>query len=223
MLTLVSGFSTEVGWNGFARRIGDGSEFLVEDILVYPQVVSAADSDTDPEAYRDWLHGFEPDKLRLIRFHGHSHVNMSPTPSGQDFKWQSELTSGLRKDMFYIFLIMNKGLSFTVRVYDMKCNTVFDTDEVEVQVEDMDLDGFLQEAKSVSLHHSQVSKPAKSSGVAQVAQIPQIGRNSTKAKTKKKYGSALDQDEDLAGYGYDPYGGYGYYDDESDYLSRFGL
>ena len=76
MLTLVSGFSTEVGWNGFARRIGDGSEFLVEDILVYPQVVSAADSDTDPEAYRDWLHGFEPDKLRLIRFHGHSHVNM---------------------------------------------------------------------------------------------------------------------------------------------------
>jgi hypothetical protein len=41
--------------------------------------------------------------------HGHSHVNFSVTPSFKDDRHRKGLTAQLTPDMFYLFLILNKG------------------------------------------------------------------------------------------------------------------
>lgn len=52
MVKLLEGFETEVAWHGIAKRDSeDDSIFWIEDILVYPQVVTGATVNTDQEKY----------------------------------------------------------------------------------------------------------------------------------------------------------------------------
>ncbi len=138
MLMLVNGTDKEVGWHGLVHRAEDETkdEYIVTDLLVYPQEVTGATVTTDQSKYETWLMGHEDEVFNQIRLQGHSHVNMSCVPSPTDTSLYDRIFSQLEEDMFYVFLIWNKRNERMVRIYDMAKNMFFDTDDVTVQVLD---------------------------------------------------------------------------------------
>ena len=135
MLTIIMSQTEEVGWHGVIERT-DKDSYLLTDILVYPQQVSAANIDTDEEEYAQWLIGIDDDVFPKMHFHGHSHVNMDVGPSSTDMGHRQKITSQLRPktDDFYVFMIWNKRLEWSGAVYDMATNTLFDTEDIDVVV-----------------------------------------------------------------------------------------
>ena len=152
MLSLVQSFDKEVAWHGVAKRGDDPEkdEYIIENILVYPQEVTGATVTTDQEKYQTWLYSLEDEEFNNIRFQGHSHVNMGTTPSSVDTNLYEGILEQLEDDMFYIFLIWNKKNDRTIKIYDLKKNILFETSDVEVLVYDGEcgLLDFLDDAKN---------------------------------------------------------------------------
>lgn len=150
---LLREFDKEVAWHGVATR-GDNpelDEYLIEDILVYPQEVTGATVTTDQEKYQTWLYEHDDDVFNNIRMQGHSHVNMGTSPSSVDLALYEKILSQLDDDMFYIFVIWNKRLEKTVKIYDLKKNVLFETEDVTVKVfqEEGGLTKFIEDAKEL--------------------------------------------------------------------------
>lgn len=133
MLMLVFGYSSEVAWHGVGRRGNEEqNEYLIEDILVYPQSVTGAYVDMDHEGYNKWIFdNRDNEQFANIRLQGHSHVNMPVSPSGTDLNHFKELLSGIAPDEFYICTIWNKSLNHNTRIFDMKKNIFFEPGEVD--------------------------------------------------------------------------------------------
>lgn len=153
MATLVSEFDKEVAWHGVAKRGDDKSkhEYIVSDIMVYPQEVTGSTVNTDQTKYQNWLYSFDDDTFNNIRFQGHSHVNMGATPSAVDLTHQNSILEQLNDDMFYIFIIINKKHDKTIKIYDLAKNMLFETKDVTIQFIDdgLGLREFISEAKSM--------------------------------------------------------------------------
>ena len=153
MLTLINEFNDEVAWHGVARRGDDPTkdEYIISDILVYPQEVTGSTVTTDQTAYEQWLADLDDDTFNNLRFQGHSHVNFSVFSSSVDTNHQESILAQLDKSMFYIFMIWNKKLEFSAKVYDLAKNILFETSDVEVRIfgSDDDLDAFLKNAKEI--------------------------------------------------------------------------
>ena len=153
MLTLVKEFDKEVAWHGVAYRGEDETknEYYISDILVYPQKVTGATVNTDQEKYEMWLMQHNDDVFNNIRMQGHSHVNMSVSPSCVDETHQAKILEQLEDDMFYIFLIWNKSGAKFIKIYDLKKNILFETADITVEVLDdgSGIDEFLAEAKKI--------------------------------------------------------------------------
>lgn len=132
MKALVDEFDKEVAWHGIAKRREEEGEYIIEDILVYPQTVSASTVVTDQEKYQMWLYEQEDDVFNNIRMQGHSHVNMSTSPSGVDTTYYQGIIDQMSDDMFYIFMILNKKGSRHVEIWDKKINTIFETADITV-------------------------------------------------------------------------------------------
>lgn len=149
MIALVMQYSTEIAWHGVAERCDGG--FLVKDILVYPQIVAGATANTDQEEYQKWFMHLDDDIVNHMRMQGHSHVKMSTSPSGVDTAYYDKIIAQLGKEDFYIFLIWNKSMSRTVKVYDMKENVMYEDKDIRIALveEGYDMDAFLSEAKRV--------------------------------------------------------------------------
>ena len=148
IVTLVTGFSDEVGWHGTVSRIGD-DEFVIEDIFVYPQEVTGSTVNTDQMIYTEWLYSLDDETFNKIRMQGHSHCNMGVSPSGVDDNHRQKLLDQLDPDMFYIFMIWNRSLSVHTLVYDMARNILYEDDDVDVKlVSDDAMDEFLADAKA---------------------------------------------------------------------------
>ncbi len=152
MNALIQQFDSEVAWHGVVHRDEeDPSIFRITDILVYPQVVSGATVNTDQDAYQTWLYAFDDDVFNNIRMQGHSHVNMSTSPSGVDTTHQEKILSQIRDDDYYIFMIWNKRYEHFVRIFDLKNNTLYETADVDVLIGDegLDLSKFVSGAKEI--------------------------------------------------------------------------
>ena len=152
---LLREFSKEVAWHATAYRIpGDKDEYLIKDVLVYPQTVTPATVDMDVEEYAKWIQeGIMADDERFdhIRCQMHSHVNMSVFASGTDSQHQEEILEQLDDDDFYIFMIWNKSLNVYMRVFDMQKNLLFETADCEWAVLDdtIGLSKFIADAKKI--------------------------------------------------------------------------
>lgn len=170
MLTLLGGFDKEVAWHGVATRYGneDDDEYMISDILVYPQEVTGATVTTDRLEYQTWLMAQPDEVFNNIRMQGHSHVNMGTSPSSVDLRDQDGILAQLEDDMFYIFMIYNKRLEFWVKVFDMKKNTVFEKEEVTVAIreDDVDFSEFLKTAKTIVKEKTYQTPAAKQGGFA---------------------------------------------------------
>ncbi len=153
MQTLIKEFDKEVAWHGVAYRGEDETknEYYINDILVYPQKVTGATVNTDQEKYEMWLMQHEDEVFNNIRMQGHSHVNMSVSPSGVDETHQSKILDQLEDDMFYIFLIWNKSGAKFIKIYDLKKNILFETSDTTVEILDdgSGVDEFLADAKKM--------------------------------------------------------------------------
>ena len=152
MMALVRDFDKEIAWHGIAKR-GESEgkhEYIISDIMVYPQRVTGATVTTDQEEYTKWLMSWDDDVFNNIRMQGHSHVKMGTTPSATDNSFYDAIIQQCPDDTFYVFLIWNKLGEKTIRIYDFAKNLFFDTSDVTVTVldENMGLSKFLEDAKS---------------------------------------------------------------------------
>ena len=187
MHKLIMDYSTEVAWHGVIKRDqNDDSVFWVEDILVYPQVVTGATVNTDQEKYTNWINELTDDQFNNLKFQGHSHVNMGVSPSTTDTSHQKDIIEQLRGEMFYVFMIWNKRFEFNAWVYDMKRNTVYDGNDVKVNICDrdgVDIGNFVAEAKklaSPSTSYGTASYTSFGSGKATTSQVTKIETNEAK-------------------------------------------
>lgn len=135
MMNLVTTCPNEVGWHGTVTRISE-KEFLVDKILVFPQIVSGTDVTPNEEAFAAWMQPFfeddEDDTIQRMRFHGHSHVNMGTTPSGTDDRYQADMLGNIKD--YYIFLITNKRAERNIMIYDIANNIFYEKDDVIVDI-----------------------------------------------------------------------------------------
>lgn len=150
MQLLVKEFDKEVAWHGIAERCEEKDTYLISDILVYPQEVTGSTVTTDQSKYEEWLMSHDDDVFNKIRMQGHSHVNMSVSPSSVDLSLYERLLDQLSSDMFYIFMIWNKRGEKTVKIYDIRENILFETADVTVTIKGMeDMTEFLEDAKEL--------------------------------------------------------------------------
>lgn len=243
MQSLIREFDKEVAWHGTAWRDEDESKdvYHIGDILVYPQEVSGATVNTDQEKYQSWLYDLDDEEFNNIRMQGHSHVNMSTSPSSVDLTHQASILEQLEEDMFYIFLIWNKKGERNIKIYDMKKNILFESSDVTVTVENniFGIEHFMQEAKELVKTKSYASAGSqypyvyKNSTYAAAQQKPtdQKKPENTGTPAKKKGHRKQEQKKAPANacssdYADEEYyrqqGMYGYYDDNTNPYSAFG-
>lgn len=130
----------EVAWHGVAERIdGEEAAYLISDIVVYPQTVTASTVDMDTEKYAVWLQEHieaDDERFNNLRMQAHSHVNMGVTPSGVDMTHQKEIVRMMRDGSFYIFMIYNKRREFYARIIDKQKNLEFEKSDIDVYITD---------------------------------------------------------------------------------------
>lgn len=134
MIALIQDSDKEVAWHGFAHRLESEGQYVISDILVYPQEVTGATVNTDQEEYETWMMNLEDDVFNNLRMQGHSHVRMDCFPSHTDLTHQNKIVQQLEGDMFYIFMIWNKYFKFHATIYDLKINTLFEHGDVSVHM-----------------------------------------------------------------------------------------
>lgn len=134
MIALIQDSDKEVAWHGVAHRLETEGQYVISDILVYPQEVTGATVNTDQAEYEQWMMRLEDDVFDNLRMQGHSHVNMDCFPSYTDKEHQAKIIEQLEGDMFYIFMIWNKKFKFHATIYDLKINTLFEHGDVSVHM-----------------------------------------------------------------------------------------
>ncbi len=150
----------EIAWHSLAKRGEDPTkhEYIIYDVLVYPQEVTGTTVTTDQVRYQTWLYEQPDEVFNNIRAQCHSHVNMGVSPSGVDTSLYERILNQLSDEDFYIFTIGNKKGDLTVIIYDMGKNILFETKDVSIDVIE-DGSGIFAFFKTVS--DAVVTKPAQ--------------------------------------------------------------
>lgn len=135
MMLYVRDTDVEIAWHGTVERNQEQNWYLIKDVFLYPQIISAVTVNTDQEEYQNWLQNIEDDNVfNSIRFQGHSHVNMSTRPSGTDISMYNDFLQVLPRNDFYIFMILNKRGEFTLMIYDLAKNLIYENDDIDVKI-----------------------------------------------------------------------------------------
>ena len=222
MKSLVMDSDKEIAWHGVAKRGDDPSkdEYIISDILVYPQEVTGATVNTDQAEYQDWLYSQPDEVFNNIRMQGHSHVNMSTSPSGVDTSLYERILEQLDADMFYIFIIWNKRDEKTIKIYDIAKNILFETSDIELVILDdgYSIHKFIEEAhalvKTKTYSYSSYSSSSYS-GVSQSKKEEKSEKSDDKKTSLtntngKRLAKRRDHGIDAEHY----LGGYPYYDED---------
>lgn len=137
MRKLVEETSTEIGWYGTVEE--HGSQFLITDILVYPQIVTGATCEQDDDRMFEFELALTDEQVNTKRFQGHSHVNMGVTPSAVDENFYKDILTQVND--YFIIMITNKKDDIYLRFYDKTNNLVYeDLDLIIVSNEGVNYD-----------------------------------------------------------------------------------
>lgn len=170
MKALVNEHDKEIAWHGIAKRTSP-CEYIIEDIVCFPQKVTDITITTDQGEYEKWLYG-QPDEIfNHIRMQGHSHVNIGTTPTSTDLYLYDRITEQLSEGLFYIFMILNKKGDNWIRILDYGENVQFDTEDIEVSYGDelLGIQEFLKESKQMVKNPVFVNKYYSNSTVTPLA------------------------------------------------------
>lgn len=105
----------EVAWHCLIEQ-HPNNVYIIADILIFPQEVTAATADGIDGEYEMWLATLPDEQFEHNRGHGHSHVNMGVTPSCVDESYYRGLMTQVED--FYITFITNKAGLVHLRFYD---------------------------------------------------------------------------------------------------------
>lgn len=168
MMQLVNTCTDEIGWHGTVQRVSE-KKFIIDKILVFPQIVSGTEVTPDETEFNKWMLQFfeddEDDTIQRMRFHGHSHVNMGTTPSGTDDRYQGEMLGNIKD--YYIFLITNKRAEHNIMIYDVKNNLYLEKSDITLGIELTDgtsLASWTTEQMKQVTHRSAVTTAASIAG-----------------------------------------------------------
>lgn len=208
MLTIIMSQGKEVAWHGTTERI-NSREFRINDILVYPQEVTASTVDTDEEEYAKWMISLDEETFNNMHFQGHSHVEMGVFASGTDMGHREKITAQLGDDDYYIFMIWNKKLQWSGAIYDMPSNTLYETDDIDVEISlgDMTASDLIKELDEKVAEYKYQYKGGPKNGVTPL--YPTYGgANQTSPASQSP---SLTKEENVGGnaHGNFPAGGYG--------------
>lgn len=218
---LIDGFSSEVAWHCVSHRGENDGEFVVDDVIIYPQKVTGTTVNTDLTEYQKWYLSQPDDIYTNIRTQCHSHVNMGVSPSGTDLTDQKKTLELLGDDDYYIFMIWNKKYEVYCVIFDIANNVKYESEDIEVEIVDEDgvLD-FMEEAMNVVKKETYTPKTSWNTNQkkddGKKKEEPKKNAVATKedkkvvdAKPYRKSGYDYYDDGYYGGYGYG-YGGYGY-------------
>lgn len=138
ILALVHSYSIEVEWYGLVRRETENS-FCCYDILAYPHENTATTVTADQAESDKWFSELTEEQQEARRLHGHSHVNMSVTPSVTDTTFRENVRKEFLPpceghDDFFIFIIVNKKLEVSGEIFDQTYNIDYDTPDISFVV-----------------------------------------------------------------------------------------
>lgn len=104
----------EIGWLAFVEKF-DKQGFLITDCALLKQEVHSTTTEITAEGLLEFWNAVAPEKHEQIKLWGHSHVNMSVNPSGQDDSQMEYFKDG---NPWFIRLITNKKREYYIDIYD---------------------------------------------------------------------------------------------------------
>jgi len=110
----------EIGWLGTVQELGN-RQYIIDDVFLFEQDVHGATTEITPDGLSKFGEELmtKPDGMDIwnnLKMWGHSHVNMSITPSGQDDKQMEEFESIGQN--WFLRLICNKRGDMKIDLFD---------------------------------------------------------------------------------------------------------
>lgn len=134
MMLYVRDTSTEIAWHGTVEHDKENNTFCITDVFLYPQKLTAATVETDQAKYNNWIINLDDDTHNTLRFQGHSHVNFAANPSGTDLSFYNDILQVLQDDEYYIFMILNKSGDFSLFIYDLSTNIIYEKEDIDIYI-----------------------------------------------------------------------------------------
>lgn len=122
MKMLVQKHSKEIGWYGTVEK-HPNNQYIINDIIVYPQHVSGATCEQDESKIFDFEMSLTTEQVNTRRFQAHSHVNMATSPSVTDETFYNQLMNQVTD--YFMIAILNKSGSIYTRFYDIEHNIIY--------------------------------------------------------------------------------------------------
>lgn len=129
---LIKNTTTEVGWHHTVEKLSD-NDYLIKDILLFPQLVTGVTVTPDAEEYAKWLMTIDDETFSELRGHGHSHVKMGVSPSGVDEDYRQDMITNMNGNDFYIFYIANQTNKFHYEIYDFSSNAIYENKDIDIK------------------------------------------------------------------------------------------
>lgn len=221
-VALLSKFDSEVAWHALIRRSEFPDEYLIYDVIVYPQEVTGATVNTDDAGYAQFMIDLTDEQAEFMHAQCHSHVNMGTSPSVVDKTHQEKVLQCMNNEGFYVFQIWNKRLECTSFIYDFDHNIMYESKDIDLEIIDQEgnyLSDFIADAKHVVKTRTVVT-PVKQPAAQKPTYSWTPGVNNAKngqKKAEKKadankpaYIDELDDDDDDLDTYYNAWGRYPY-------------
>lgn len=139
MYELVKQSPIEIQWHMLVDRDLETQEYLIYDVMLFPQTNSGTSTTTDQDEFAKWQTELIKDTtfpIEHLRGHGHSHVNMNVYSSGIDDAYQRDLITKVDNGDFYLFLVLNKKMDMYAILYDFAQQIIFETSDMNIQILD---------------------------------------------------------------------------------------
>ena len=125
--------SLEIGWLGTCEKIDNN--YFITDVFLFKQEVHSTTTEITTEGLSEFAMDLmsTPNGLDIwnnMKVWGHSHVNMSTSPSSQDDK-QIDVFAENAED-FFIRIIANKSNNFRIDLYDYTSGVMYEELPYEV-------------------------------------------------------------------------------------------
>lgn len=210
--TIIDLCPKEVGWFGLVDTL-DSGDYLISDIFVPEQTVTAAETDIPAEAMGALAIELESKGIdsSKLRYWGHSHVNMSVGPSGTD---EDQVAEYIEHVDFFIRGIHNKKGASKVDIYDCTKGLIYQCVDTGRQPAMLSNAQWLETKAEIDKNVTEYVPPRMPTYQyhysAEHARV-----NSRQANTRNANVYDLKRDEDLQRLMEDPFG---VKDDFSDYV-----